>query len=157
MFKREYCKTCGQKLEIVRIPSIEGQDGEHSVRLLSFPVLTCPANHERWYVYDDFGPDLLESIYDTNKAYFTERKGFFRRRDYCARCHHVFEKLEESRQTVEIPIHMKNGHDFTLEVSGPALTCTVCHSKQIHNVEYRTTVITEALANAMQASAIHPR
>lgn len=158
MGKPENCGTCGQRLEIERLPFVEGEDGEYLVQMLDFPVLACPANHERWYVYDDFGPDMIDSLYYKNKNSFTERKGFLRRRDYCARCHRIFDTAEEeTKQMLEIPMQMKNAHYFVLKVSGPAVTCTACNTRQFRNVQQRTSVISEALANALSRVSIRPR
>jgi hypothetical protein len=157
MGKPEHCGTCSLRFEIKRLPSVEGEDGEYHVQMLDFPVLTCPANHERWYLYDDFGPDLIETLYNKNKTFFAERKGFLRHRDYCARCHRIFDTVEETKQTIEIPMQMKNAHHFVLKVSGPALTCTACNTRQFRDVQQRTSVISEALANALTGASIRPR
>ncbi len=156
MAKPETCRTCSQRLEITRIPTVDGEDTDYRVRLRDFPVLACPADHERFYVYEGFGTDLIDSVYDKNKGFFTERKGILNLRDHCQRCNQSLVGIEEENKTIEIAIRVKQGHAFRLQISGPTVICTACGNVMIRNIPRRTAEISEALAQAMTANSIKP-
>lgn len=151
------CSRCSLPLQMTRISSVEGQEKDYHVRLCNIPVLACPNDHERWYVYEDFGTDLIDAVYTQNKNCFTERKGLIIRRDHCPRCHRNLVALDEITHTVTISIQLKQGHAFTLDIHGPTVSCKACGTMLIRNVASRTAEVSEALAQAMLTNFIKPR
>jgi hypothetical protein len=156
MRKAETCNTCNQRLDIVRIPTVDGRDSDYRVNLLNLPVLACPANHERRYAYSNFGADLIDGVYYGNKNFFSERKGILKRRDHCYRCHRSLVGIEEAIKVIKLTIRVQEALTFGLEINGPTVTCSGCGNVMISNNPRRVAELSEALAQAMITNSIKP-
>jgi hypothetical protein len=136
------------------MPVVEGSDHNVTVRFRAFPVMACVDGHEHWEAYPDFNPEIINGLFHANRRIFTTARGIVRRRQYCSRCDTELSGIREIEQSMSVPIRSQKGHHFTLEITGPTVTCPTCGTVQIRDADAQGATIVEAMAKGLKKASI---
>ena len=146
------CKACGSELQPTAIDRMSGTAGRVEVTLFGMPGLACPQNHEKRYIDPDFGDELAGVV--SGKIPKTSMKGFVSRRHSCSNCGAPLEPAVAQTGTVAIPLELRKGGPFRLEIRVPLLRCPSCDHEQV--TQDLGLEIFEAMANAFIGANLRP-
>lgn len=141
------CKRCGKTLQAIRLGEVQGADGPITVRILDYPVLSCPEHHEHRHL--DSLPTLVRKFSASIEPALTRKTGLpLLRRHVCCNCQRSLDTATEQPDTVGLTVDLPNHPGITLEYSGPALQCPFCRTTQIRNTSEHVMSIARALTAA---------
>jgi DNA-directed RNA polymerase subunit RPC12/RpoP len=139
-------------LQYETIAEMNGEDGKVSVRVRDMPVLACPHGHEKRFVDRAFGPEMAEVV--SAKIPRASAKGMVSKRYSCSNCKAPLDAAAAQAGTLEIPLQLKQGGPFRLEVRTSLMKCASCGKEQ--TAQETESEIFEALANAFKSSTLKP-
>jgi hypothetical protein len=153
------CHQCGERLERIATVDLSGQEGGMSVRLVGFPYRTCPQDHERTFVYPDFGSDLYNLLFGGEIPVTAKAGGLFSRRDVCVSCWAGLDSGGlEQESTFRREPRLGEAPPFELYLTSPAVVCPACGTAQIRRSDYGQPGLNplDALLAAFKTAAIEP-
>src|SRR5436190_14493469 len=126
------CRVCGEERDLVLTCSLAGQSEHARVELIAFPYRTCRQEHEKVYVYPDFGSDLHAFLFDGPGLTLTRQK----RRllggpEVCGICNTTVPRdaVEQNHEFASQP-KLGSAPKFTLRYTLPAVVCSKCGTPQ---------------------------
>lgn len=155
MHPRDTCRTCGEPLQHKRVPVVHGEDSGWTARLLDYPVLACPRDHERWEASPDFNARWSDELAEPRSELWARTSGLIRKRLLCAGCGEELSAPPRTRISCQVLLGLGGTEEFTIEVHGPLLQCQACTRRQVDPRD--GSEVFDALVNALERASIKRR
>lgn len=150
------CVECGKQLDSVFTTDLSGQADAVEAKLHGFPYRSCAENHERVYMYPEFGSDL-EAFLFGGAIPQTRARGMLGRGEACARCGSRLSWIRTPPLEFRLEPRLRNAPPFDLELRMPAIACANCVTVQVRASTFGKSVNPlEAIRGAFEAGGIRP-
>ena len=150
------CGQCGQALDSVFTTDLTAKTELVEVSLRSFPYLSCAQNHDKFYVYPDFGRDLKDFLYG-GAIPRTKKGGLLGRGDVCTRCGARLTWIRMPLLDFRLEPRLKGAPPFELVLRMPAIACANCVTVQVRESTFGKTIDPlDAILPALEAGGIRP-
>lgn len=130
------------------IDRMSGTAGAVEITFLGMPSLGCPQSHERRCVDPDFGSWLAPEVWDRIPKSST--KGFGGKRHSCAKCGTPLEPAAAQRGLIAVPLELRKGGPFRLEIHANVMRCPSCRHEQLS--PQLESGLFDAMVNAFQTA-----
>jgi hypothetical protein len=153
----QLCSQCGEKLDSVFTTDLTAKTELVEVSLRAFPYRSCTQNHDKIYVYPEFGRDLHDFLYGGAIPRTKKGGGLFGRGDVCARCGARLEWIRMPLLEFRLEPRLRTAPPFELVLRMPAIACSNCVTVQVRASTFGRTVDPfDAILSAFQAAGIEP-
>ena len=130
------------------IDRMSGADGGVETTFLGTPSLGCPQSHEKRYIHPDFGAELAGIVWD--KVPKSSIRGVVSKRHSCAKCGTPLDPAAFESGLIAIPLHLREGGPFRLEIRSRLRRCPSCRHEQFP--PELESELYEAMAKAFEAA-----
>ena len=150
------CRQCGDKLDSIFTTDLYAETELVQARLGAFPYRSCAQNHEKIYVYPDFGSDLREFLYG-GAIPRTRKGGRLGRGAECTRCGARLTWIRMPLLDFRLEPKLRDAPPFELVLRMPAVACANCVTVQVLASTFGKTVDPfDAILPALEAGGIRP-
>ena len=151
------CRQCGEKLDSLFTTDLSAETELVEVKLRGFPYRSCERNHERVYVYPEFGSDLREFLFGGAIPRTKKSGGLLGRGAACARCGVRLAWIRMPLLLFRLEPRLRNSPPFELVLRMPAVACSNCVTVQVLASTFGKTVNPfDAILPALKAGGVTP-
>jgi hypothetical protein len=151
------CAQCGKALDSVFTISLSGEAQDVEARLGFFPYRSCEENHERIYIYPEFGSDLRDFLFSDAIPKTKRPGGRLPRGDACARCGARLAWIRTPQLEFRLEPRLRHAPPFELVLRMPAVACSNCVTVQVLASTFGTNVNPlDAILAAIESGGITP-
>jgi hypothetical protein len=153
----ERCAQCGGQLDAIFTTDLSAKTELVEVRLGAFPYRSCPQNHDKLYVYPEFGRDLKDFLFGDAIPRTKKGGGLLGRGDVCTRCGARLEWIRMPLLEFRLEPRLRTAPPFELVLRMPAIACANCVTVQVRDSTFGKTVDPlDAILPALEAGGIKP-
>jgi hypothetical protein len=155
-FMAKPCAQCGQRLESILTIDLSAEAQGVEAKFVGVPYRSCAEDHERIYVYPDFGSDLREFIFG-GAIPQTKKAGLLGRGESCGRCGARLAWIRTPELEFRVEPRLRDAPPFELVLRMPAIACANCVTVQVRTSTFGNRVNPiGAIDAAFEAGCITP-
>lgn len=154
---RTTCRQCGAPASLDLLDDLTGAAGAVAVTVRRMPARVCPQDHRR-LASSQFAARLMDYLASGRHVGIpaAERRGWLRKRSFCAGCHGQLDAGTATQRTLTIGVRLEDLSPFDVDLKLPVCECPRCGLEQTPDGKLYVDQVPAALVQAFKSGNVAP-